>query len=214
MGSEAAIASYFVAFMLTWHVVDLGRRRGRGYMATLAIVRGLRLRHLALGVGILGLTVAAFAAIQSLLPWTSWGWWSLLGGSGSVVFGQSEAARAPGAGPLLGALPYVLPVLLVLVVPTLARLEERGFRRGLQRASSARRARVQLTFGLLHLVMGVPIAAGLALAVTGGFYLQVYLRRYRRTGSQGLALLEATRAHAAANLVVVAIVALGLALRG
>ncbi len=213
MGSEAAIASYFVAFMLTWHVVDLGRRRGRGYMATLAIVRGLRARHLGVGACILVTPVLAFAAIQAALPWTSWGWWSLLGGSGSVVFGQSEAARSPGAGPILGALPYVLPVLLALVVPTLARLEERGFRRGLQRAPIARRARVQLTFGLLHLLMGVPIAAGLALAITGALYLQVYLRRFRRTGSQGLALLEATRAHTAANLLVVTVVALGLALR-
>jgi hypothetical protein len=212
MDTHAALASYFVAFMLTWHVVDLGRRRGRGYMATLALVRGLRLRHLGLAITTLVLTIAAYASIEALVPWTSWGWWKLLGGSGSVVFGQSKATQGPEAGPLLAALPFILPALLAIVVPTLARLEERGFRRGLQRASALRRARVQLTFGLLHMLMGVPVAAGLALALTGTLYLQVYLRRYRRTGSQGLAMLEATRAHVGTNLLVVAIVALGLAL--
>lgn len=212
MDSHAALASYFVAFMLTWHAIDMGRKRARGYMATLALVRGLRLRHLGLAVPTLAATMGAYALIETMLPWTSWGWWKLLGGTGSVLFGQSEATTSASAGPLLAVLPFVLPILIAVVVPTLVRHEERDFRRGLQRASLGKRARVQVTFGLLHMLMGIPLAAALALSLTGTIYLLVYLRRYRRTGSQGIAMIEATRAHIGTNYLVVALVALGLAL--
>ncbi|MEO5678999.1 MAG: YbhB/YbcL family Raf kinase inhibitor-like protein, partial [Acidimicrobiales bacterium] len=77
-----------------------------------------------------------------------------------------------------------------------------------------RRAWRGLQFGLVHLVVGIPIAAALAITLGGWWFTWVYLRAHRRTGSADEALAESTRAHLGYDLVVVALVAASVALAG
>ena len=52
-----------------------------------------------------------------------------------------------------------------------------------------------LQFGLLHLVVGVPVAAAPVITVAGWWFTWVHLRAYRSTGSRAAAVAESTRAH-------------------
>lgn len=214
MGSAAALATYFVAFMVASEVVGSLRRRGRGILQTLALYRGIRTRHVLQGLAALVATVVAAALLAAVLhpfPAATTGWWQLLGGNGNVLFASSTATGTEATG-LLRFLALVIPFALLLIIPRLVRLEEQIFRRGRQRQPLRRQLQAQLLFGLAHMLLGVPLFIGLALAVTGGAYLAVYTRHLSRSGSQGLAVLHVTRVHAAANVVVVSLVIAGLVL--
>lgn len=206
MSNAATMATYFVFAMLSFEFYGVVRRRGRRYRMTLAMYRGLQVRHFGAGLLAILITISALLLTGSLFgkwAWASMGWWDLLGGEGNVLFGRSSAASAASAPLMLRMVPFVLPVILIFLLPTLALIEERLFRRGRQLSSARSRVGRQLVFGLLHMVSGIGFIYALALCATGLFYLHVYLRRYAATGSQGLAVLEATRAHVAANLMLV-----------
>ncbi len=214
----------------------------------LRVWRGIRPRHVLGSVALLALVVGTTLALLWLVPVTGYGLGTLVGFDGNAVFAPLEAADrgtggsgllapapTPGApGPdwrLLGlAAPFV--ALLLALFPFLAHREERAFREGLEGASLARQAWVALRFGLVHLVMLVPLAAALGIAVAGFAYGRAYLRTYAREaaratpteGPSGLAtlvappraqlraeaVLAATTWHATFNSVVALVVLAGL----
>lgn len=167
----------------------------------LEVVRGLRLRHFALApVALAGVVVVMTVLLQ--VPPLRWGWWSALGGSGNVIVGTSERSS-------LGALQWLAPLvflaLLLPLLPLFAEREERMFRQGAESWSRGRRARRALEFGLVHLIMGIPVGVALALSVGGGYFTWAYLRGFR-VGGQEAGVLESTRAHLAYNLTVLGVV--------
>jgi hypothetical protein len=67
-------------------------------------------------------------------------------------------------------------------------------------------------FGLVHVIIGIPIGVALALSIGGGYFQWVYLRGFRRSGnSHTMGLLESTRAHMTYNAVIVAVVLVAIA---
>ncbi len=216
MGGAAAMATYFIAFMVATEVVRVARRRSRQYMTTITLLRGLRWRHLRsalLTIGVTAVSCTAFTLALSPFAWATTGWWQLLGGTGNVIFASSDASASDQAPFALKLIPVLIPFALLLIVPGLARLEERVFRRGMQRLPRWKQLRWQLVFGLVHMIPGVSLSIALGLAVTGLMYLRVYARALKRSGSQGVAVIEAARTHALANLTLVLIVILGMALK-
>lgn len=176
---------------------------------TLDILRGLRVRHFALGLPTL-VAVATTAFVLIELPVLDWGWWSALGGTGNVVTGSTERGDDSA---VLRLLPFAFLALLLPLLPLLAEREEQMFRLGAERWSAAKRVRRAVEFGLIHLVMGVPIGVALALSIGGGYFTWAYLRGYRAGGGdRQAALLESTRAHAAYNAIAVVLALVGLAL--
>jgi hypothetical protein len=107
-------------------------------------------------------------------------------------------------------IPVVFGVLLVLGLPLLVEGEEWVFRRGAEHRSRAANLRRAVLFGLVHAIVGVPLAAALALSVGGIYLTWRYLRVWQATASPRLALLESTRAHLAYNLVIVGLVLVAL----
>jgi hypothetical protein len=172
------------------------------------VVSGLRPHHFLLGVPVLVVVVTA-AVLLFQVPGLSFGWWTAIGGEGNPVFGT---ARPSAVGPLDVVIPIVFGVLLLLGLPLLVEGEEWVFRRGAEHRGPAANLRRSVLFGLVHAVVGVPIAAALALSVGGVYLTWRYLRVWQATGSPRLALLESTRAHLAYNLVIVALVLTALAL--
>ncbi|MFI4909473.1 MAG: hypothetical protein ACHQHL_15380 [Steroidobacterales bacterium] len=151
---------------------------------------------------ILTCVAAALGALLGGDTFLRWGWWSILGGSGNVILGQAQ-----GSGQIVSDL--ILPILIVtplaLSLGRFALYEERIFRRGDEKRGIGGRLSRSLVFGLAHLVMGIPIGAGIALGVGGFGFSQVYLRRWRKSASRYQSVLEAARVHVAYNFIIIGV---------
>lgn len=90
-------------------------------------------------------------------------------------------------------------------VPLLAFEEEEVFRQGPQNWSLKKRLKMQLTFGLVHLVMGIPIAAALSLAIPGWFFQREHLRHYNKTQCIDQSTFHAAAVHAVWNWTILAL---------
>lgn len=203
MRDGLALAIYFFAFLAAWQVVSALRTRTRYFRTTAALLRGLRWRHGA-AAGLLVLVACSALAINAMLP-AGWdiGWMALLGGDLHPALGtSSDPTHLPRPAQ---ALRLVLPVLALLLLPYLVRAEEQFFRRGLQRQHWSSRCARQLAFGAAHMLVGVPVSVAVAIAGAGAGFAAAYGIRFRRTGSQGLAMLECMRWHLAYNLCALAV---------
>jgi hypothetical protein len=147
--------------------------------------------------------VLGVASLLLLVPGLSWGWWSAIGGVGNPVTGGTEEVAGT---PLEWLLPLLFLTLLLPSVPLFAHREEEIFRRGAERWTWPRRIGMALAFGLVHALIGIPIAVAVALAVGGAWFQATYLAEFRRTGDRELATLESARAHTAYNLVILVVV--------
>lgn len=176
-------------------VVLLGRAarpawRNRGL--ALAVWRRIGLRHVLGCLALLVVVLGTAVGLLALVPVTGYGLGSLIGLSGNAVFAPLEEVTVRAGGPdgttggpgwgLLAATGGFLGLLLVMF-PWLAYVEERVFREGLETAGPGREAWVALRFGLLHLVMLIPVAAALAVGVAGLFYGRVYRVTYARVAA-------------------------------
>lgn len=177
-------------------------RSARGRQTVALIVRGIRWRHV-WPVPLLLAAVIGVATLVLRIPGMSWGWWTLLGGSGNPVFGSSDAT--------VGTvwewiIPLVFMCLLLPALPLFALAEERIFREGAEQWSTQRRVLKVLQFGLVHALIGIPVGAALTLSLGGAWFMRVYLARFRATGSRREATLESTRAHTTYNGIIVTLV--------
>src|SRR5436190_9397932 len=174
---------------------------------TRAIVSGLQRRHFAWAPLVL-IAVLVVASVLLLIPPLRIGWWTALGGTGNVVVGSTSRTKGTF---LVWLIPAMFIVLLLPALPLFAEREELIFRRGAEDWSTGRRAWQGLSFGLVHLIMGIPIAVALALSLGGWYFTWAYLRGYRKSGSQAGAVMESTRTHLAYNSVIFGVVGLALA---
>jgi hypothetical protein len=158
---------------VSWHHREL----------TLAIWRAVRWRHV-LGASVLLALVGGVAtALVATVPGAHLGLGDLFGTEANAIFAPLEEGLAR-AGPMaptgpdwplaLGASAFLLP--LAALLPWLAYVEEELFRAGLEDASWLRVVVASVVFGLVHLVMLVPIGAGIAISVAGFAYTLAYRR--------------------------------------
>lgn len=119
------------------------------------------------------LVVAVVVLLQ--VPGLGWGWYQYATGTtGNAMLGQSDR---PGA--LFAAAAIVIPLVIMGLIPLLAYAEEVAFRAGAESRTPVGRVRVAVTFGLVHCLMGVPLAVGIALVISGAVYDRVYVRSHR-----------------------------------
>lgn len=198
------VISYLVIGFVAFRLVSGARvaRSSEGRSLSGEIVGTIRWRHVWPVPLVLG-TVIGVATLLVEIPGLSWGWWTALGGDGNPVFGSTESTTGTVAEWLV---PLLMMVLLVPALPLFAHAEERIFRTGAERWGPGRRLLKTLGFGLVHAVIGIPIGAALALSIGGAYFMGVYLRAYRRTGSSRGSTIESAAAHTAYNGVIVAIV--------
>jgi hypothetical protein len=181
-----------IAVWILWTLARVARVAWRQRALAVALWRAIRPRHLA---GTLGLLVVVASVAVSLVTWVpgaSFGIGHLVGLTGNAIFapleeGLARAGPPPAGGPdwvlLVGATVFLGG--LALLLPWLAFVEEEVFRAGLEDAGPLRVVIASLVFGLVHLVMLVPIGAALAIGVAGLAYAAAYRRAYRRAGALG-----------------------------
>lgn len=176
------VAAVIVALLVRAAVGAWRNRR-----LSLAVWRGIGLGHVAGGFGLLVVVATLGGFLLSLTP-LSFGLGSLLDFTGNAVFAplNEAAVRTTAAAPSgpnwrLAGLASVFLLFLLLLLPWLAFIEEELFRAGLEVASGPREAWAALKFGLVHLVMLVPVGATLAIAVAGFAYGRVYRYAYRNS---------------------------------
>jgi hypothetical protein len=176
-----------------------------------AIVRGVRPRHVLQAP--IALTAVAMAAVALYaVPILRIGWWTAIGGTGNIVTGGTTRT---GGTPLEWMIPALFLALLFPALPLFAEREEIMFRRGAEHWDGRTRIWMGLKFGLVHLIMGIPIAVALALSIGGWYFQWCYLRGHRRSGgSVRAAVLESTRAHFVYNAEVLSIAVIALILAG
>lgn len=190
------------------------------------LLHGWRWPILAQAIGLIGLVVLVAVLLSVVHPWFNVGWWSLMGGQGNVLFGSmapdaahastgsaSAAVAQPSAvfEPML-LLPLLIIPLLVFLAPRLVWDEELSFRKPTWYRTTAEQWRSALGFGLIHMVMGVPLAAGLALTLAGMGFTWSYQAGLAAPGavsheqSRRRALRAAARLHLTYNMVIMTLV--------
>lgn len=149
--------------------------------------RRIRWRHLAGAVALFVLVATIALTLLGLVPFLRYGLGDLLGFTGNAVFAPLEeaAVRAgprPESGPdwVVIGLTTLFLAPLALLLPWLAFVEEELFRAGLERTGRIEEAWWALRFGLVHLVMLVPVGAALAIGVAGYVYGRIYRRAHDR----------------------------------
>jgi hypothetical protein len=187
------------------HVVRSTEARRR----TLEIVRHLRPRHF-LRAPVVIFAVIVAASLLYAIPPLRFGWWTALGGTGNIVTGGTTRTHGT---VLEWLIPAIFLTVLFPLLPLFAAREEEMFRMGAEDWSMARRIRRGVEFGLVHLVMGIPIAVALALSIGGWYFTWAYLRGYRR-GGRSEAMMEATCSHLAYNLEILTVAVIALVATG
>ena len=149
----------------------------------LAVWRSIRLRHVAGSIALLAAVIATSVAAVAAVPALGRGLGDLVATTGNAVFAPVDvAAEATGAGgadgPDLVFLGFVTLFLagLACLLPWFAFVEEEVFRAGAETWGLPTRVLAALVFGAAHLVMLVPLAAAIGIAVAGFVYGELYRR--------------------------------------
>ena len=166
--------------------VALVRRRGS---AIRPVLRAIRWWMVALAPVTLVLVGSTSAALL-LVPGLDWGWGRLIDSDANVFLLPVVEAGSGSAG--AGAWRQVLEIGLALVfvaalaytMPLFALVEERVFRMGLEQGGVRRWFKATVGFGLVHLIMGIPIAVALALSWGGLVFAVIYRRAFRRAADR------------------------------
>lgn len=214
-------------FAVAFAVVAVGQLlwESRSRLHFLADIYGPPFRDYLYGVGLAVLTISTVVVLHDLVPsFLRHGWFSLLTGTdGSLATAPITAGRSSSSsetGPNLGLIivGVVFWAMLVAATPFIAQYEERMFR-----AREVLPGRIVLKstlFGLMHLVVGIPVYAAFALIVTGLCLGLVYRRAHRAALAKGMSteaavdagLRRSTRLHAHYNFTLTMLLLLGIVL--
>lgn len=122
------------------------------------------------------LVVTSLLSLLYLIPYTSYGWTQLLTSQGTNVLVIPITESRDSDNPIFHLLGFGFLLLVIWVLPFLAKMEEDIFRRGKIELNEI--TKNSILFGLIHLLVGIPLAAGIALINTGFFYAYIYRRKY------------------------------------
>ena len=152
--------------------------------------------------------VMAVGVGLTYVPFLEYGWLSLFydGGGGMLVRPVLEGSVSESE--FLRALPLLFFIALLAVLPFLAEAEEEIFRRGYEEWKGI--LWQSFKFGLMHCLVGVPLAFGIALTLTGLFCAYHYKRELnrrvrivKRGQAEDDAVMASTVAHTICNAIAV-----------
>lgn len=191
----------FVAFMyaaMLWPLIRSRIARGRW----LVLWRRFRLRDLPLAFATFITVAGVGGLLYQTVEFTRWSWLSLVGGSGSLATGNI-ASSSPSQGLTLFLMSLFCFGAFAFLLPVLAHVEERWFRRGAEGRGVLKNVAWAASFGLSHALIGVPLAFALALGLLGLVCTNRYLSGHFRGQSRASAMRSAVSFHLTYNVTVV-----------
>lgn len=204
--------SFIRLAIVTYLIINIGTTIIESHREILEMAwdiwRRFRIRIFLESLAIITAMMTALVLLWNI-PLLRFGWTNLLyEHGGNILF--SPALEGIGAGNInirIGAIAF-LAVMLILI-PALSIAEENMFRTGHLGIGSTLVQSVK--FGLVHCLVGIPLAAGIALIVPGFFFARKYERAYRnalRKNTQGqrrpdsIATIESATYHAMYNTII------------
>lgn len=130
-------------------------------------------------IGQLTVVISVYVALVNVFPLLGWGWWRVLGNNGNVGLAQTGQS-----GWIWAVVGVAVPIIVAALVPWVAHAEELAFRYRAEQQGLRRKVLRQTVFGLTHFWAGIPIAACLALTLSGLYFLMVYLRTIATLGPE------------------------------
>lgn len=149
----------------------------RNYEFVWAVWRRFRVKVFFECLGVITLTIVAVVALAQV-PGLKYGWINLFFNGGGNMLIKPVQEGSDSASVLVRLMVPLFFVALAFALPFLARSEERSFRKGHDEWSSI--VKQSIKFGLVHCLVGIPLAAGIALIVPGLFFGFKYKRAFDR----------------------------------
>jgi hypothetical protein len=147
-------------------------------------------------------TVITLASI-GLPKFMTWSWISMLGSDGDPSGNIMAAPFKSGSVTIIG----IFWLLLTLALPYLAKGEEETFRSLI--FGTKKRIITSIKFGLVHMIVGVPLFIALILAVVGYIFSIFYVRAFNKAAkvdpysANKVAILASTSVHAKYNFLII-----------
>lgn len=151
-------------------------------------------------------TIGTLASI-GLPKFMTWSWISMLGDGGSNTPSGNIMAAPFKSGSVLVITGFWF--LLTLALPYLAKGEEEGFRSLV--FGTKKRIITSIKFGLVHMIVGVPLFVALILAVAGYIFSIFYVKAFNKAAkvdpytADKVAILASTSVHAKYNFLIITI---------
>ncbi len=161
-------------------------------------------------LGMMTATTAVTIFLVEFLPFTKWGWLNIFvkGGGNVIIAPVLEASKSSSF--LIRILPILFLASLLIAAPFLAKIEEEAFRKG--HYEWRKIAEQAMPFGLIHMLVGVPLAVGVALIGAGFFFGYKYRRAFNQlkeqmswNEAQNEAVIVTTTYHTLYNSVIVVV---------
>ena len=179
----------------------------RNYDFVWSVWRRFRIKIFFECLGIVTLTIAVAVALWQV-PGLNYGWINLVFGESGNMLIRPIQEGSDSTNVLVRLMVPMFFVVLAFVLPFLARSEERSFRKGHNEWSSI--AKQSIKFGLVHCLVGVPLAVGIAFIISGLFYGLKYKRAFDRSvntigywRAEEEAVMVSTTYHTMYNMIVV-----------
>lgn len=186
----------------------------RNYQFVWSVWRRFRIKIFFECLAIITLTIATAIALLQI-PGFNYGWINLFssGGDGGNMLIKPIIDGSDSNNVLIRSMVPVFFIVLTFVLPFLAQTEEKIFRKGHDDWGTITKQSIK--FGLVHCLVGVPLAAGIALILTGLFYGLKYKRAFDHNtdtksyrGATYEAVMVSTTYHTMYNTILVTIILL------
>lgn len=136
-------------------------------------------------VAVLIALIAFIVMVSHYVPFTNIGWLNFIVQEGGNILVAPVLAGSKSSHLLIRLLVPLFFILLIPALPFFAKIEEDAFRRGNVSLKSIIERSV--VFGLIHMIMGVSLAAAIGLIGMGFFYAHIYRANYIKIIRQAIA---------------------------
>jgi hypothetical protein len=158
-------------------------------------------------LGIIALIYFTYAVLITLTPYFGYGWANLIAKGGGNILITPVFSAFNSTLYIVRSLPSLFIFAFLLSLPFMARLEENIFRRGVHTWKEITWR--SIVFGLMHLIIGIPVGIGIALIIPGFFFAYIYRKTYLKQVSKNItqklarneAILESTAYHTMMNTI-------------
>lgn len=155
------------------------------------IRKDLKPKHFLIGtLSILSVLTTGTLLIK-YIPGMTFGWLTWLASKTS----ETQTGQAMENSPILWGAIVIMILVFAVFLPKFALLEEETFRKPYIWSNKHIQLIQSLKFGLVHLIMGIPLGAALALSIGGIFFMETATRTAKKTLDNSLAEIPKARTH-------------------